>query len=123
MISEMMKTRLANILTASLWLLIVAVWLPTVWVLLQLPGTWNGNDVSALTKYTEHELQTVHYHIDRPEERKYGFLFDDASPRLQTSLGDWFLPIALITLFVLAGPYLLTGRVTLKFSKAEVHDL
>ena len=65
-----MKTRITNVLTATLWLLIIAVWLPTFWALAQLPGTWDGDKPSALLNYVQYELGTVYYFIDDPNKSR-----------------------------------------------------
>ena len=65
-----MKTRITNLLTATLWLLIIAVWLPTFWALAQLPGTWDGDKPSALLNYVKYELGTVYYRIDDPNKSR-----------------------------------------------------
>lgn len=124
-----MKKRITNLLTATLWLLIVAVWIPSFWVLLKLPGTWDGSDASALAEFTEDGLQTVYYNINRLHKNSCiedNWLLCEAQkeegPVLETSIGDWFIPLIVFTLLVLGGQYLLTGKVTLRFTKEQEAD-
>ena len=143
-----MKLRITNVLTATLWLLIIAVWLPTFWALAQLPGTWDGHSSSVLLRYVEFELDTVDYRIHDPnkfrdcdpnlsskpaeskdkKQSKYSYLYDPnykppcgkpLKKTLSTGISDWFIPLAIFTLLVLVGQYLLTGRLTLRFTKEK----
>ena len=77
-----MKTRLTNLLTATLWLLIVAVWVPTFWVLVQLPGTF------PLLSYVEGVLGTASYPC--PVNDYFDHFFCETPV---TSAGDWFVPL------------------------------
>ena len=131
-----MKTRITNLLTATLWLLIVAVWIPTFWVLLKLPGTWDGSNASALAEFTDDGLETVYYRIREPYSPNpsttgytndsvtddYSDLFSPLfeEPKvLTTRIGDYFIPLILFTLLVLAGQYLLSGKVALSFTNEQ----
>jgi hypothetical protein len=138
-----MKTRITNVLTATLWLLLIAVWLPTFWALAQLPGTWDGDKPSALLSYVFYELDTVYYRIDDPNKSrdcdpnpksggKYSKLFDDdfvwpplkpcgkpLKKTLSTGISDWFIPFVVFTLLVLGGQYMLTGGLTLRLVKEK----
>ena len=138
-----MKTRITNVLTATLWLLIIAVWLPTFWALAQLPGTWDGDKPSALLNYVKYELGTVYYRIDDPNKSRdcdpnpksggeYSKLFDDdfvfpplkpcgkpLKKTLSTRTNDWFIPFVVFTLLVLGGQYMLTGGLTLRFAREK----
>ncbi len=119
-----MKIRITNLLTATLWLLIVAVWIPTFWVLLKLPGTWDGSNASALAEFTEDGLQTVYYKIREPcpNESTAGYTCLFKETVLITRMDDWFIPFIVFTLLVLGGQYLLTGKVTLRFTKEQEAD-
>ena len=121
-----MKTRITNVLTATLWLLLIAVWLPTFWALAQLPGTWDGHKSSALLRYVEDELGTVYYRIDDPPVGKYTYLRDsfkkpvNKDPKnLSTRINDWFIPFVVFTLLVLGGQYMLTGGLTLRSAREK----
>ena len=121
-----MKTRITNLLTATLWLLIVAVWVPTFWVLVQLPGTWDGSDTSGLAYYTETDIRTVYAVVTkdgencplRPSKGDYTNLFCERH-ELSTKTNDRFIPFVVFTLFVLGGQYLLSGKVALSFTKEQ----
>ena len=124
-----MNTRITNLLTTTLWLLIFAVWIPTFWVLVQLPGTWDGSKASPLAEFTEDGLQTVYYDINRPH--KDGCIEDNwllceaqkaKDPILETSIGEWFIPLIVFTLLVLGGQYLLSGKMALRFTKEQEAD-
>jgi hypothetical protein len=126
-----MKTRITNLLTATLWLLIFAVWIPTFWVLVQLPGTWDGSNDSSLLNYVEEDLETVSYRINEicTSERSpvdNWLLQDDEDPpvcsTLSTEIYDLFIPLIVFTLLVLGGQYLLTGKVRLRFTKEQEAD-
>mgnify|MGYP000867425541 CR=1 FL=1 len=119
-----MKTRITNLLTATIWLLITTVWLPTFWTLAQLPWTWNETNASALLKYVEYDIETIDYTIsDADCEKKYGkeerynWLF--CEPELTTETGFSFIPLVVFTLICLAGQYLLMGKVTLRFVRGK----
>ena len=138
-----MKLRITNVMTAPLWLLIIAVWLPTFWTLAQFPGTWDGDKSSALLRYVYFELDAVDYDIHDPNKSrdcdpnpksggKYSKLFDDdfVWPPLKpcgkplnktpsTGIGDRFIPFVVLTLLVFGGQYMLTGRLTLRFTKEK----
>ena len=150
-----MKTRITNVLTATLWLLLIAVWLPTFWAFAQLPGTWDGDKPSALLSYVKYELGTVYYRIDDPNKSrdcnpnpssnpaesksggkaesksggKYANLFNDdfvwphlkpcLKKTLSTRISDWFIPLVVFTLLALGGQYMLTGGLTLRFTKEK----
>ena len=138
-----MKLRITNLLTATLWLLINAVWVPTFWTLAQLPGTWDGDKSSALLSYVFYELDTVYYRIDDPNKSRdcdpnpksggeYDNFFDrdfvwpplkpcgkPLNKTLSTGIGDRFIPFVVLTLLVFGGQYMLTGRLTLRFTKEK----
>ena len=129
-----MKRRFENLLAVTLSLLISAVWVPTFWVLLQLPWTWDGEKPSAFLDYVDQGIGTVEYRISsindkgewcdpevtKPWERDYNWLFCDTT--LTTEIGDSFIGLVLLTLFILGVQYLLTGRISLRFRKEQAHD-
>jgi len=139
-----MKRRIANLLIATLQLLITAVWIPTFWTLAELPWTLNERrEASALLRYVDDDLDTVDYVISKnPCEKKssgkYSDLFDDeptekysdryfdelwCDPKLfTTSTGGSFVPLIVFTLLILGAQYLLTGKVTLRFNKATKEE-
>ena len=135
-----MKTRVTNVLIATIQLLITAVWVPTVWTLAELPWTLNEErEASALLRYVDDDLGTVSYSYknsdencnknkkknwlleDEPEEKpsgKYSNLFV-CGPNLTTSTGSSFIPLVVFTLICIAAQYLLIGKVTLRFIKGK----
>lgn len=129
-----MKRRFENLLALTLSLLMSAVWIPTFWVLLQLPWTWDGKKSSAFLHYVDQGIGTVEYHIavinDKGEwcdpdriktgERDYNWLFCDTT--LTTEIGGSFIALALLTLLIFGVQYLITGRISLRFKKEEAHD-
>jgi len=120
-----MKRRITNLLIATTWLLITAVWIPTFWTLTELPGTLDGTKASALLLYAEDDIETVDYTVSDSHCRKkfgdkkdYNWLFCD--PELRTTTGTSFVPLIVFTLLILGAQYLLTGKVTLRLTrKAE----
>ena len=108
-----MKTRVTNLLIATTWLLITTVWVPTFWTLAQLPWTWDETEASALLKYVEYDIETIDYAISNPDCENGSWL--TCYPELTTSTGSSFIPFIVFTLICLAGQYLLTGKVTLRF--------
>jgi hypothetical protein len=132
------KTRITNLLIATLQLLITAVWIPTFWTLAELPWTLNEKkEASALLRYVDDDLGTVSYKFsnncnknkeknwlleDESAQRpsgKYSDLFD-CERNLTTSTGSSFIPLVVFTLLILGAQYLLTGKVTLRLTrKAE----
>jgi hypothetical protein len=123
-----MKKRFENLLAMSLSLLMSAVWIPTFWVLLQLPWTWDGEKSSAFLDYVDQGLGTVEYQITsisdkgtscipgaNPWERTDGWLTCETT--LSTEVGDSFIGLALLTLLILGVQYLITGRISLRFKK------
>lgn len=121
-----MKRRFENLLAISLSLLISAVWIPTFWVLLQLPWTWDGEKPSAFLHYVDQGIGTVEYQITTPPkhqcdrqpcEPNYFDRFDKSS--LKTTVGDSFGMFSLFTLLVMGVQYLSTGRISLRFKKDE----
>lgn len=123
-----MKRRFENLLAVTLSLLISAVWVPTFWVLLQLPWTWDGEKPSAFLDYVDQGIGTVEYQITTPPKRQcdpfcepnYFDLFDKSS--LKTTVGDSFGMFSLFSLLVMGVQYLLTGRISLRFKKEEAPD-
>ena len=90
--------------------------------------TWDGDKSSALLRYAEDELDTVYYSIHRPVLPLYKRTKDYSDeylkglwegPALSIRIGDWFIPLAVFTLLVLGGQYMLTGRLTLRFAKKQ----
>ena len=129
-----MKRRCENLLAVTLSLLMSAVWIPTFWVLLQLPWTWDGEKPSAFLDYVDQGIGTVEYRISstndkgewcdpegaNPFQRDYNWLFCDTT--LTTEIGDSFVGLVLVTLLILGVQYLLTGRISLRFKKDEAQD-
>ena len=128
-----MKKRFENLLAITLSLLISAVWIPTFWVLLQLPWTWDGEKPSAFLDYVDQGIGTVEYQITsisdvglscipgaKPWRRDHNWLLCDTT--LSTKTGDSFTGFALLTLLIFGVQYLLTGRISLRFKKDEAHD-
>ena len=128
-----MKRRFENLLAITLSLLISAVWIPTFWVLLQLPWTWDGKKPSAFLDYVDQGIGTVEYQITsisdkgtscvpgaKPWERTGGWL--SCETPLSTEIGDSFIGLALLTLLIFGVQYLFTGRISLRFKKDEAHD-
>ena len=126
-----MKTRITNLLTATIWLLITTVWLPTFWTLAQLPWTVNEGETSAMLRYVDDDLGTVGYTVRMTYFGKICFDEDDwlCSAREEmkeregrvysTSTGSSFIPLVVFTLICLAGQYLLMGKVTLRFIRGK----
>ena len=138
-----MKRRITNLLIATLQLFISAVWIPTFWALAELPWTLNEErEASALLRYVDHDLDTVDYviskaHCEKKSGGKYSDLFDDeptekysdnyfdelwCEPKLTTSTGGSFVEVIVFTLVILGAQYLMTGKVTLRFSKATKEE-
>lgn len=128
-----MKRRFENLLAISLSLLISAVWVPTFWVLLQLPWTWDGEKPSAFLDYVDQGIGTVEYQITGMSDRGTScvpkanpFLRDDdwltCEMTLSTEIGGSFIGLVLLTLLIFGVQYLLTGRISLRFKKDEAHD-
>ena len=130
-----MKRRFENLLAMSLSLLISAVWIPTFWVLLQLPWTWDGEKPSAFLDYVDQGIGTVEYRIsitnDKGEwcdpggetslDREFNiWLLCDKT--LTTEIGDSFIGLVLLTLLILGVQYLFIARISLRFKKDEAHD-
>ena len=124
-----MKRRFENLLAISLSLLISAVWIPTFWVLLQLPWTWDGEKPSAFLDYVDQGIGTVEYQITNPPKRQctpdpcepnYFDRFDKSA--LKTTVGESFGTFGLFTLLAMGLQYLLTGRISLRFKKDEAQD-
>ena len=129
-----MKRRFENLLAMFLSLLISAVWIPTFWVLLQLPWTWDGEKSSAFLHYVDQELGTVSYQITsvngkgercepeatKPREHDNNWLPCDTN--LNTKPADSFAGLALLTLVIFGIKYALSGRVSLKLIKEEETD-
>ncbi len=128
-----MKKRFENLLAITLSLLISAVWIPTFWVLLQLPWTWDGEKPSAFLDYVDQGIGTVEYQIAGISDRgttcvpkANPFLRHDdwvtCKMTLCAEIGDSFIGLALLTLLILGVQYLFTGRISLRFKKDEAHD-
>ena len=128
-----MKKRFENLLAITLSLLISAVWIPTFWVLLQLPWTWDGEKPSAFLDYVDQGIGTVEYQIAGISDRgatcvpkANPFLRNDdwvtCKMILSTEIGGSFIGLALLTLLIFGVQYLLTGRISLRFKKNEAHD-
>ena len=138
-----MKRRITNLLIATLQLFISAVWIPTFWALAELPWTLNERrEASALLRYVDHELDTVDYviskaHCEKKSDGKYSDLFDDeptekysdryfdklwCEPKLKTSTGGSFVEVIVFTMVILGAQYLLTGKVTLRFTKTTKEE-
>ena len=121
-----MKRRITNLLIATLQLFISAVWIPTFWALAELPWTLNEKrEASALLRYVDHDLDTVDYviskaHCEKKSNGKYSDLF--CEPKLNTSTGDSFAEVIVFTLVILGAQYLMTGKVTLRFTKAAKEE-
>ena len=130
-----MKTRITNLLTATIWLLITAVWLPTFWTLAQLPWTLNEQrEASALLRYVDHDIGTIHYswaqtYYAKPcsNPKKGSWLtceYEEEKAELDSrrytiSTGGSFIPFIVFTLICIALQYLLIGKVTLRFIKGK----
>ena len=121
-----MKRRITNLLIATLQLFISAVWIPTFWALAELP--WNLNEkreASALLRYVDHDLDTVDYVISKAHcEKKSDGYFDKlwCEPKLKTSTGGSFVEVIVFTMVILGAQYLLTGKVTLRFTKTTKEE-
>lgn len=133
-----MKTRITNLLIATLQLFISAVWIPTFWTLAELPWTLNERrEASALLRYVDDDLGTIHYSwrqtyyakpCSNPKEGSWltcEYEEEKAevdSIRYTISTGDSFVPLVVFTLLILGAQYLLTGKVTLRFIKATKEE-
>ena len=128
-----MERRFENLLSTTLRLLISAVWLPTFWVLLQLPWTWDGEKPSAFLNYVDEGIGTVEYQITsisdkgascvpgaKPWERTDDWL--SCENTLSTEIGGSFVGLALLTILIFGLQYLLTARISLRFKKDKAHD-
>lgn len=127
-----MKTRITNLLIATIQLLITAVWIPTVWTLAELPWTVNEGEASAMLRYVDDDLGTVSYKFKRTYYAEYWKCgaedwlcsareeMKEREGRVFTiSTGSSFVPIVVFTLICLAGQYLLMGKVTLRFIRGK----
>ena len=133
-----MKTRITNLLIATIQLLITVVWIPTVWTLAELPWTLNEQrEASALLRYVDDDLGTVSYKISdencHKKKEKNWILEDESAEKysdsyfdklwceseLTTSTGSSFIPFVVFTLICLAAQYLLIGKVTLRFIRGK----
>lgn len=128
-----MKTRITNVLIATIQLLITAVWVPTVWTLAELPWTLNEQgEASAMLRYVDDDLATVSYEFKRTYYAEYwkcgaeDWLCSAIEEQLEEegrvftiSIGSSFIPFVVFTLICLAAQYLLIGKVTLRFIKGK----
>ena len=130
-----LKTRIKNLLIATTWLLITAVWIPTFWTLAELPGTLDNKKASALLEYAEYDIGTIHYswsqtYYAKPCGDAKNWLTCELaeekaeldSLKYTISTGGSFVPLTVFTLLVLGTQYLLTGKVTLRFTKATKEE-
>ena len=129
-----LKTRITNLLIATTWLLITAVWIPTFWTLAELPWTLNERrEASALLRYVDDDIGTINYswtqtYFAKPCGNERSWLTCELeeekaeldSRRYTISTGGSFVPLIVFTLLILGAQYLLTGKVTLRLTrKAE----
>jgi len=128
-----MKTRVTNVLIATIQLLITAVWVPTVWTLAELPWTLNEErEASALLRYVDDDLGIVSYEFKRTYYAEYWKCgaedwlcsaleeMKEREGRVFTiSTGPSFIPFAVFTLICIAVQYLLIGKVSLRFIKGK----
>ena len=131
-----MKRRVTNLLIAALQLLITAVWIPTFWTLTELPWTLNEkNEASALLRYVDDDIGTIQFSSyktyfakDCRNARNWLTceLVEEKAEvdgiRYTISTGGSFVPFIVFTLVILGAQYLLTGKMTLRFTTATKEE-
>ena len=103
-----MKNRITNLLTATLWILLLGVWLPLIWTFLTVQGAARSHD-SWVANFLEDQL----YIIDAWSPEGVAWVIE---------LGESFVLFLVMTLLVMGGRYLLAGTLSLRFVSEDKND-
>ena len=96
-----MKNRITNLLTATLWILLLGVWLPLIWTFLTVQGAVKSHD-SWVANFLEDQL----YIIDARTPDGVAWVI---------ALGESFVLFVIVTLLVMGGRYLVAGNLSMRF--------